>query len=87
MNSLDPTALRRIKWRCRRGMLELDMMLQSFFEQRFENLDCQQQQMFTRLLDYPDQSLLEWLSGAPIDADKDVRDIVEQLRHFSSAGA
>ncbi|NOZ10943.1 MAG: succinate dehydrogenase assembly factor 2 [Gammaproteobacteria bacterium] len=87
MSSPDPTELRRIKWRCRRGMLELDIMLQGFFEQRFQALDSQQQQMFTRLLDYPDQSLLEWLSTHPDNADKDVKDIVEQLQHFNSADA
>lgn len=87
MNSLDPTELRRIKWRCRRGMLELDVMLQGFFEKRFQKLDYQQQLMFTRLLDYPDQDLLEWLSGNPDDANKDVKDIVEQLQRFDSDGA
>ena len=87
MNNFDATELRRIKWRCRRGMLELDMMLQDFFKQRFQGLDSQQQRMFVRLLDYPDQSLLEWLSGDPQSADKDVKAIVEQIHHFNPAGA
>ena len=53
----------RLRWQCRRGMLELDLLLQSFLENKYYELDDLEQQDFNRLLDIPDQELLELLMG------------------------
>lgn len=53
----------QVRWQCRRGMLELDMMLMSFFEKSYQTLPLAQQQMFVALLRNPDQQLYEWLIG------------------------
>lgn len=48
---------RRLAWRCRRGMLEVDIVLQQFVEQYFETLTLPELKAFDALLDLPDSDL------------------------------
>ncbi|MEJ2059644.1 MAG: succinate dehydrogenase assembly factor 2 [Gammaproteobacteria bacterium] len=70
----------RLAWRCRRGMLELDLMLRGFLERGYDQLDETGQAGFLRLLDYPDQTLLEILMGRMQTADPVLRHVVEAIR-------
>ncbi len=70
----------RLSWQCRRGMLELDILLQGFLQREFANLDTEQIQALERLLEMPDQLLLEYLMGRTIPIDKEVVDIVQHIR-------
>ena len=45
---------RRLAWRCRRGMLELDIVLQKFIDQHFNQLTMVELQAFDEMLDLPD---------------------------------
>jgi len=74
----------RLVWQCRRGMRELDVLLNGFLEKRFEELDEHARVSFARLLDYPDAVLLEWLMGRMVPADKDVASIVQDIRHTAA---
>jgi antitoxin CptB len=69
----------RIRWRCRRGLLELDLILQSFLERRFGALDADGRQRFSELLDEPDNDLLDLAMGRR-DAPPRYQDVVEMLR-------
>lgn len=60
----------RILWACRRGMLELDKLLESFFYTQYEQLSEEQKQEFIDLLDSADQDLFNWLLGN-IEPDDD----------------
>ncbi len=71
----------RLYWQCRRGMLELDLLLQGFMERRYHLLTRPQQRAFEQLLATPDQLLLEYLMGRTVPIDMDVADIVRQIRH------
>jgi antitoxin CptB len=51
----------QIRWACRRGMLELDYFLLSFFDNYFETLSEAEQQCFVALLTEADQDLSNWL--------------------------
>ena len=53
----------RIRWHCRRGLLELDVVLTRFLDRHFETLSPQQRAAFNRLLDYPDNDLWDFVSG------------------------
>ncbi len=53
--------LDRIRWQCRRGMLELDLVLNRFLESDLENLGVEQMQVFKELLDEADTRLLAWV--------------------------
>lgn len=79
-----PHSRNRLAWQCRRGMRELDLLLNGFLEKRFEGLDAHARDSFVRLLDYPDAVLLEWLMGRMVPTDKDVANIVQDIRHTAA---
>lgn len=47
----------RARWRCRRGMLELDIVLQRFMDQYYSQLNMEELQQFDRLLCLSDNDL------------------------------
>jgi len=49
--------IERIRWRCRRGMLELDIVLGRFVERQYAGLDEAGREAFDALLDMPDTVL------------------------------
>ena len=53
------TETRRMLWRCRRGLLELDIVLQQFVASSYDRLNTLQRQAFDALLDLPDNDLWE----------------------------
>ena len=73
--------LNRLHWQCRRGMLELDTLLLTFLESRYDSLSRSEQDVFAELLSYSDQILFEYLMGKIQPIDKDVAHVVEQIRH------
>jgi len=75
------TSLNRLQWQCRRGMLELDILLLAFLESKYASLNQHEQGVFVELLSYPDQLLFEYLMGKIKPIDKDVANVVEQIRH------
>ena len=70
----------RLKWQCRRGMLELDHLLLPFLEKNFDTLTQEQQATFKQLLDTPDNLLLEILLGRTIPFDKETANVARQIR-------
>ncbi len=64
---LDPSGLdqegRRLLWRCRRGMKELDVLLERYVRSQLSNASCEERQTLTRLLDLPDPELADYLFG------------------------
>jgi len=71
----------RLGWQCRRGMRELDELLMHFLARRYNSLDAGDQKTFELLLDYPDAVLLELLMGRMMPADRDVANIVHDIRN------
>ena len=62
--------LDRIRWRCRRGMLELDIVLQGFVEKHYMQLNDAELQYFDTLLSLPDNDLWDMITSK-----KEVEDI------------
>lgn len=54
---------RRLRWRCRRGLLELDVWLEKFAESRLATLTEPQCALLESLLQEADADLLAWLQG------------------------
>ena len=73
----------RIRWACRRGMLELDLILLPFFEQHFTGLTPAQQQIFVQLLTEPDPDLLNWLMGHEQPADTKYNELIAIIKDAS----
>lgn len=53
----------RMLWRCRRGLLELDIVLRVFVEQSYASLTEDEAEAFIRLLAYEDNDLWDLVSG------------------------
>ena len=60
---LDERALSKLRWRCRRGLLENDLFVDRFFRTWGEALTVQQAQGLTALMDLSDNDLLDLLLG------------------------
>lgn len=77
----DPDAAgRRLRWQCRRGMLELDLLLLGFLDKGYEDLSPAGCNAFEALLGSPDQLLYEYLLGGTVPIDKEVADVVRRIR-------
>ena len=83
MNSDDKPDV-NYRWQCRRGMLELDLLLNNFVDKKVDGLTPQQKQTFELLLSYPDQTLLELLLGRMAPADREVARIVQEIRNATA---
>ena len=59
----DKKRLSRLKWACRRGMLELDVLFMPFVESGFDALSDSEQLTFERLLTCDDPDLFAWFMG------------------------
>jgi antitoxin CptB len=53
----------RIRWRCRRGLLELDIVLARFLEHTLPGLDGEELEAFKQLLELPDNDLWDLVNG------------------------
>jgi len=59
--ALDATSLSRLKWRCRRGMLENDLFVERFFQRHGDTLTVGQARGLEALMDLADNDLLDLL--------------------------
>ncbi len=71
------------RWQCRRGMLELDLLLNNFVDKKLNKLSTQQKQTFELLLSYPDQTLLDLLLGNAVSGDSVIAMLVQQIQTTS----
>ncbi|MEO8343972.1 MAG: succinate dehydrogenase assembly factor 2 [Gallionella sp.] len=71
----------RIRWRSRRGLLELDIVLGRFIEAHYEQLDEAEMQAFEELLDMPDNPLWDMIveQGAQ-EAHGELQMVLEKIR-------
>jgi len=67
----------RLRWRSRRGMLELDLVLGPFFDKMFDVLSADQQDTFVRLLEQEDPDLMLWFSRNGQSSDCELQALVE----------
>ena len=70
----------RLRWKCRRGMLELDIMLQSFLENGYTELGAKNNNYFEQLLDYEDNPLFELLMGRMQPADPAMKHVIQSIQ-------
>jgi antitoxin CptB len=67
----------RIHWQCRRGLLELDLVLAKFLDRHLENLSPDRLAAFKRLLDYPDNDLWDLVTGKAVPPDAEAGSIIK----------
>jgi succinate dehydrogenase flavin-adding protein (antitoxin of CptAB toxin-antitoxin module) len=72
--------LRRVRWRSRRGLLELDIVLARFIDAHYLQLGMDEQQAFEALLDMPDTPLWDMIAGRQEAAQNGQRALLEKIR-------
>ena len=82
--ALDAGALGKLKWRCRRGLLENDLLIEKFFARHESGLTLEQAQGLTVLMDLSDHDLLNLLlrrqePEGTLDT-QEVREVLDMLR-------
>ena len=77
---MDATELNRLRWRCRRGMLENDLILTRYLDARGAAISAEELASLDRLLDLPDDELWDLIAGRSQPADPGLLPVVSQLR-------
>jgi antitoxin CptB len=75
--------LNRMRWACRRGMLELDLVLEPFVIARYSTLDERDRQRFQRLMGCEDQDLFAWFMRRQRPDDEELGAIVSKVLEFT----
>ncbi len=78
--NLDAIRLNRLRWRCRRGMLENDLILARFLDARGASLTDGEAASLDRLLDCADGELWHLLSGHEEPDDAALRQLLSAIR-------
>ncbi len=82
MQELNRIKREKLRWACRRGMLELDLFLVPFFENVYDTLNHDEQQHFSEMLCHTDPELLGWFMGHNDPVDANILAIVVKIRAF-----
>jgi antitoxin CptB len=75
----EATEINRMRWQCRRGMLELDYLLLEFVENQYTGLSSARKADFRRLLEESDQDLQRWLISGQVPKDSAYADLIQWL--------
>jgi antitoxin CptB len=70
----------RVRWHCRRGLLELDIILTRFLESGYPRLSDTQRAVFSGLLEYADNDLWDLVSGRTSSPDAAEEEVLNLLR-------
>ncbi|MEW6414583.1 MAG: succinate dehydrogenase assembly factor 2 [Pseudomonadota bacterium] len=71
-----------IAWRCRRGLLELDLLLSGFWAAHRATLEPDERAALERLLALPDMEIVDRIEGRVPAGDATLAALVERLNNF-----
>ncbi len=71
----------KLKWRCRRGTKELDILLERFLVNQLSRADQKEQVFFIELLDLQDSQLILYLLGNQLPKARGLSDLVKKIRN------
>jgi antitoxin CptB len=74
---------KQLIWRCRRGVRELDVLLDRYLKAQYLQLNTVQKEAFERLLEEQDPLIMDWLFMKSHPKDKGILFIINQLRDLS----
>lgn len=72
----------KLKWKCRRGMKELDLLMEGYLANGYPSASAAHQEAFEKLLDYQDPLILDLLFGKVQDDDVDIQSLIELLKDY-----
>jgi antitoxin CptB len=71
-------------WRCRRGIREMDILLQRFIEKHYDDLSSEEKQNFELLLEQQDLDILAWILGKSEPPTREFTHLTRLIRNVSS---
>jgi antitoxin CptB len=77
---MDATELSRMRWRCRRGMLENDLILTRFLDAHADTISAADIAALDRLLDLADGELWDLIAGRSEPREEELLPMVAALR-------
>jgi antitoxin CptB len=77
---MGPDELNRLRWQCRRGLLELDLVLESFLEKHGEQLQGERLDSFLALLAFSDNEILDFVGARSECSDARFKEVVQLMR-------
>jgi antitoxin CptB len=83
---MDPD-LGKLRWRCRRGMKELDLLLTRYVDEHYRDAAPVQQDAFRRLLACPDPLIHDYLLGRLPAPDPALAALIERMTDPPSSAA
>lgn len=79
--ALDPV-IKRLRWRCRRGMRELDQLFERYLDKAWAGDSQAQRAVFLQLLECEDDKLWRWFMGYEDCPDAALAQLVERIRQL-----
>lgn len=76
----DPARVRKLRWLCRRGMKELDILLEQFVGQNADAITRGEWPELEEMLSSEDDLLWDWIQDPGTALNPAYRDILEQIR-------
>ncbi|MDZ4811382.1 MAG: succinate dehydrogenase assembly factor 2 [Pseudomonadota bacterium] len=83
--SITPEQLSKLRWRCRRGTQELDLLLMRFIVHRAATAETAEMLAFERLLACEDRDLQRWFLAYAACPDPDLSALVDAIRSLPAA--
>jgi antitoxin CptB len=77
----------RLLWRCRRGIKEMDLLLEAYVKRFYPELDAEEQRRFELFLEETDPDILSWITGGAEPDNPAYRRFVRQLRQINGPSA
>jgi antitoxin CptB len=78
----NPTDLKHIYWRSRRGMLELELKLVPFVRDQYDILSSAEQIAYEALLEEEDWQLFDWLQGREVPEDAVTKQVIDKIIRY-----
>ena len=77
------TEINKTKWKCRRGLRELDLLFRRFIEEKLDSLSQEDFVMFNSILDLEDQPLYDFIfKNESLNSPDKERFILNNLKNF-----
>lgn len=77
-STVEPT-ISQLRWKCRRGMRELDTLLTGWMERHWASADPNTRRAFLALLDAEDDALWDWVTGRAVPERAELADLVVRI--------
>ena len=72
-------SLAQLRWRCRRGMRELDVLLERYLQERYPSAPADEQEAFRAILELPDPVLFAYVTKRESPTDPTWIDLIAKL--------